>query len=270
MKMPPLGFGTWRTRGSDSAEAVADALRIGYRHIDTARMYGNEREVGVGLRASGVPRDEVFVTTKVWLDQLEPDQVRASCEASLADLGLDAVDLLLVHWPNPAVPLADTLGAMVALREEGLIRDLGVSNFTSTLLREACALAPVTCNQLEYHPFLGQSAVLAVAREHDVTVTAYRPVAGGRVARDATLRAIGAAHGRSPAQVALRWLLDQPHVAAVPKSASRERRRENFDLAFTLTHADRARIAALPKDERIVDLEFSPEWDPPDAPGAPV
>lgn len=259
--MPTLGFGTWRTRGADTAEAVADALRIGYRHIDTARMYENEREVGEGLRASGVPRDEVFVTTKVWPDDLAPDRLRASCEASLADLGLDAVDLLLVHWPNPDVPLADTLGAMVALREEGLIRDLGVSNFPSRLLREACALAPVRCNQVEYHPFLGQDAVLAVAREHDVMVTAYRPVAGGRVAKDATLRAIAAEHGRSPAQVALRWLLDQPNVAAVPKSASPERRRENCDLGFALTGEDRARIAALPKDRRIVDLDFAPEWD---------
>ena len=257
--VPAIGLGTWQIMGEDCIAAVRDALAIGYRHIDTARAYDNEREVGEGLRASGVPRDEVFLTTKVWMDDAAPDRVRASCEDSLRDLDVDRVDLLLLHWPNPDVPIGDTLEAMSVLRDEGLIDHFGVSNFPAWLLREALDVMPVFCDQVEFHPFLAQDEILEIAEEDDVLVAAYAPLAHGKVPRDATLREIGAAHGKTPGQVALRWLLDHPRTCALPKASSHERRAENFDVFdFTLTDEERARIDALPKDQR----EFDPGWAP--------
>ena len=260
--LPRLGFGTWQITGPDCAEAVRHALEIGYRHIDTARAYENEREVGRGIAGSGVPREEIFVTTKVPHTRLRPDQVRASAEASLRDLGLDQVDLLLAHWPDPDVPLEDTLGAFTRLQEEGLTRLIGVSNFPPGLFARALELAPVATNQVEYHPFLGQERLLEVAEAHDVFLTAYSPLAHGRVVEEPVLQEIGAAHGKSAGQVALRWLLDQPRVAAVPKAAGAARRAENLDvLDFELAPEERARIQALPKDRREIDPPWAPDWN---------
>ncbi|HEX8103188.1 MAG TPA: aldo/keto reductase [Solirubrobacteraceae bacterium] len=257
--VPRLGFGTWQITGRDCERAVADALEIGYRHIDTARAYGNEREVGRGLAASGLARDEIFLATKLWMDEFEPDRLRAAAEDSLARLGTDYVDLLLLHWPNPDVPLEATLGAMVELREAGHIRELGVSNFPPGHLRRALAAAPVFTDQVELHPFLGAPALFEISEEQDVMITAYAPLAHGKVVDDPTLREIGEAHGKSAGQVALRWLLDQPRVAVIPKASSPERRRENFDVFdFALSAEQRAAIDALPKDRR----DFSPEWAP--------
>ena len=244
--VPALGFGTWQITGPEAADHVRDALEMGYRQIDTARAYHNEREVGRGIAESGVPREEVFLTTKVPEEQAEPDAVMASAEASLRDLGTDYVDLLLLHWPNPRVPLEDTLGAMAALAEDGRARRIGVSNFPPDLLEQALELAPVFCDQVEYHPFTDQRALLELCRERDVLLTAYSPLARGRVARDRTLRQIGERHGKSPGQVALRWLLDQPGVSPIPKASSRQRRAENLDVFdFELTDDDRAAIDAL-------------------------
>lgn len=261
--VPSLGLGTWQITGDACTEAVRHALEIGYRHIDTARAYGNEREVGRGLAEAGVPREDVFITTKVPHTQLRPDQVRASAEASLRDLGLDAVDLLLIHWPSPdGVPLEDTLGALVQLQEQGLTRLIGVSNFPPSMFRRALELAPVATNQVEFHPFLGQDALLEVAEEHDAFLTAYSPLAHGKAAGDPVLQEIGAEHGKSSGQVALRWLLDQPRVAAVPKAASTQRRAENLEVFdFELSEADRARIRALPKDRREIDPPWAPDWN---------
>jgi 2,5-diketo-D-gluconate reductase B len=257
--VPAIGLGTWQITGDACVEAVRDALEIGYRHIDTARAYANEREVGEGLRASGVPREEIFLTTKVWMDDFAPARLRASCEASLADLGVDHVDLLLLHWPSPDHPLADTLETMQVLEDEGLIRRYGVSNFPPDMLRDALDLAPVICDQVEMHPFLGQDELLAIAQEHDLLLVAYAPLAHGRVPADPTLDEIGRAHGKTAAQVALRWLLDHANVCALPKASSHERRAENFDVFdFELGEEERAQIDALPKDER----EFSPAWAP--------
>ena len=261
--LPRLGFGTWQINGEDCVEGVRDALEIGYRHLDTAVAYDNEREVGEGLRASGLAREDVWITSKVWMEDARADDVRASCEGSLERLGIDRLDLLLLHWPNPEVPLEETLGALSELRDDGRIRELGVSNFPSALLQEAVELAPVFTNQVEYHPFLAQGEVLAVCLDHDVLLTAYSPLAQGDVADEPVLREIGERHGKSPGQVALRWLVDQDHVCAVPKSASPERRRENFDiLDFELSDEERARIAGLPKDRRQISPEgLAPEWD---------
>lgn len=241
---------------------MADALAAGYRHIDTAAMYDNEAEVGRGLRASGIDRSEVWLTTKVWVDALEPQELRASLERSLHRLEVDQVDLLLMHWPSPDVPLERTLEAMTKLREERKTREIGVSNFPSALFREALDLAPVIVNQVEYHPFLSADAVLEVCEERDVELTAYRPLAKGKVDGEPVLHAIAAAHGKTPAQVALRWLIGQPRVSAVPKASTPERRRENLDVFdFELSPEEHARIDALPKDRREVKVAWAPDWD---------
>ena len=260
--IPAIGFGTWRLRGRDCEEGVADALAAGYRHVDTAAMYDNEVEVGRGLRASGVDRADVWLTTKVWRDQLEPEPLRASLEGSLRRLDVEQVELLLIHWPNPEVPLERTLTAMIALREEGKTREIGVSNFPSKLFRQALDLAPVIVDQVEYHPFLSQEAVLRVCAERDVGLTAYRPLGKGEVAHHPVLHEIAEARGKTAAQVALRWLIEQPSVSAVAKSASPERRRENLDVFdFELSTEERARIDALPKDRRYVNEAWAPKWD---------
>jgi 2,5-diketo-D-gluconate reductase B len=260
--IPAIGFGTWRLSGRDCEEGVADALAAGYRHVDTAATYGNEGEVGSGMRASGVDRGEVWLTTKVWPDDLAPDRVRASLERSLRSLGTDYVDLYMIHWPNPRVPLATTLEAMTALRDEGRTREIGVSNFTSAQFREALDLAPVLVNQVEYHPYLDQSAVLEVCRERDAQLTAYRPLVKGEALEDPVIVEIAAAHGATPAQVTLAWLIGQDRVSAVPKASSPERRRENLGaLELELTPDERARIDALPKDRRAVETQWSPNWD---------
>jgi 2,5-diketo-D-gluconate reductase B len=260
--IPALGFGTWRLSGRECADGVADALAAGYRHVDTARMYGNEGEVGRGLRSSALDRSEVFLVTKVWPDDLAPDGVRASLEASLRDLGTDYVDLFLIHWPNPRVPLPATLEAMTELREEGKTSEIGVSNFTAAQFREAVDLAPVIVNQVEYHPFLSQEAVLEVCREHGVELTAYRPLAKGEVTSNRTIAEIAAAHHATPAQVALAWLVGQEGVSAVPKASSPERRRENLGaLDLKLGADERAAIDALPKDRRAVHTDWAPDWD---------
>ena len=261
-RLPRLGFGTWQITGPAAAEAVQDALEIGYRHIDTARMYGNEEEVGDGLRDSGVDRSEIFLTTKVWMDDFEPSRLATAAEDSLRNLGTDYLDLLLLHWPNPEVPLERTLGALEELREAGRIRHLGVSNFPAGLLAAALEHAPVFTDQVEYHPFLDQTPLLELARDREVVVTAYSPLAHGRVPGDPTLTEIGEAHGKTAGQVALRWLLDQPLVNPIPKASSHERRVENFEVFdFELSDDERARIDALPKDVRTANPAWAPDWD---------
>jgi 2,5-diketo-D-gluconate reductase B len=260
--IPRIGFGTWRLSGSDCEDGVADALAAGYRHIDTAAMYDNEEQVGRGLRASGVDRSEVWLTTKVWTDAMEPEPLRASLERSLRRLQLEHVELLLLHWPNPDVPLERSLTAMTELRDEGKTREIGVSNFPSAMFVEALDLAPVIVNQVEYHPFLSADAVLEVCRQRDVGLTAYRPLAKGKVGEEPVIREVAQAHGKTPAQVALRWLIEQPRVSAVPKASTPERRRENLDVFdFELTDDERARIDALPKDRREVEVAWAPDWD---------
>ena len=198
------------------------------------------------MAAAGVPREEIFVTTKLSPRELRADEVRAQVETSLEQLGTDHVDLLLIHWPNPDVPLEETLGAMSAVRDEGLSRHLGVSNFPPPLLREALELAPVIADQVKYHPYHGQPELLELARERDVMITAYSPFARGEALDDPVLAEIAGAHGRTPAQVVLRWLLDQPLVSTVPKASSHERRAANLDVfGFELSEQDRARITDL-------------------------
>ncbi|HYP47469.1 MAG TPA: aldo/keto reductase [Thermoleophilaceae bacterium] len=260
MEFPELGFGTWQIEGRECEEAVRDALEVGYRHIDTAWIYENEQHVGRGLKA--IDRGEVWLTTKVWMDDAEPERVRASCERSLQLLDTDYLDLLLHHWPNPDVPVERTVEALTALREEGKVREIGLSNAPPGLLLRALDAGPVFTNQVEYHPFLGQERLLEVCAEHDLTLTAYSPLAQGKAADDPTLQEIGEAHGKSAGQVAIRWLMEQPRVITIPKASTHERRVENFDVFdFELSHDERARIDALPKDQRESSPSFAPDWD---------
>jgi 2,5-diketo-D-gluconate reductase B len=262
VEVPKLGFGTWLVEGRDAYEGVRDALALGYRHVDTARAYGNEREVGAALADSDVPREEIWLTTKVWRDDARAEDVERFFDRQLADLGVDYVDLLLLHWPAD-VPLAETLGAMDELRAQGLARHIGVSNFPSRLLEQALELAPIFANQVEYHPYLPQGPVMHLCLEHDLLLDAYSPFAHGLIHREPVLAEIGARYGKSVGQVALRWLLDQPNVAVLPKASSHERRAQNLDVFdFDLTDEERGRIAALSERHlRTADPPWAPAWD---------
>lgn len=264
IEVPALGFGTFQLEGEDCYRMVRAALDIGYRHLDTARFYENEAEVGRALADSGVARGEVFLTTKIWREELEPARLRASAEDALRALGVDAVDLLLIHWPNDALPLAPALEEMAALRDEGKVRALGVSNFNVALVEEALAagVGPLLCNQVEYHVLLDQSALLEALRSHQMMLTAYSPLARGQVFDEPEIDAIADKHGVTTGQVALAWLLAQPGVAAIPKTSSEARARENFEaLRVELEPEDMRRLAALPKDVRTIDPPFAPDWD---------
>lgn len=260
-EIPLLGLGTWDLRDRDCVRAVREALEIGYRHIDTAQMYENEREVGRGLSESDVEREHVFVTTKLWYDSLTRKAVPAQFEKSLKRLGCDYVDLLLIHWPNPDVPLEETLGAMNRLRESGRARAIGVSNFPVGLWKRALEIAPTRINQVELHPFLDQSTLLNFARERELQLVAYTPIAKGKVADERVIVEIARAHERTPVQVTLRWLVQQ-NVAAIPKAARREHLEENFDIFdFTLSDDEIQSISGLARGQRLVDPGWSPEWD---------
>ena len=260
-RLPRLGFGTWLMQGDDAYDGVRDALEIGYRHIDTARAYENEEEVGRAIADSGVDREELWITTKIWTSDFRAGKLEAAAEDSLRNLRVDHVDLLLLHWPNPEVPFEEPLQALAGLREQGRIGHAGVSSFPAGMFGRALEVAPLLADQVEYHPFLRQDALLAACAAADATLTAYSPLAHGEVPKDATLTEIGAAHGKSAGQVALRWLLDQPAVTTVPKASSHARRLENFEvLDFELTDADRERMAALPKERRTADPPWAPDW----------
>jgi 2,5-diketo-D-gluconate reductase B len=229
-KVPSLGLGTWQLAGETCARTVERALALGYRHIDTAQMYGNEAKVGQGIRNSNVDREAIFLVTKVWTSNFHHDRVIYRTHESLRNLHTDYVDLLLMHWPNPNVPLGETLGAMTELQEQGSVRHIGVSNFPPSIVKEATQHTAIFCNQVEYHPYKAQDELLKQAREMGYLLTAWRPIARGAVLSDATLKEMGEAHGKTPAQVALRWLIQQNHVAAIPKATSENHLRSNFDV----------------------------------------
>lgn len=260
--VPALGLGTWRLNGAACREGVRHALDLGYRHLDTAQTYENEAEVGQGLKDAGVDRGDVFLATKVTHTNLGPDAVRASTEKSLRKLGTDYVDLLYVHWPAGAFDMDETLGAFAQLQEDGLTRRIGVSNFTPTLLKEALKHAPLFSVQIEYHPFLAQHALARLAREHDLLLTAYAPLARGRVLEDDLLQAIGEAHNKTAAQVTLRWLLQQENVAAIPKAGSTEHRAENADVFdFELSSEEMSNLFDLARGERLINPDHAPAWE---------
>src|SRR4030081_2114864 len=264
VKIPAIGLGTWELRGRACARLVEQAVKLGYRHIDTAQVYENEREVGEGLRASGVRREEVFVTTKVWTTHFAPNDLERSTKDSLAKLRLSEIDLLLLHWPNPQVPLSETLGALARVRKLGMARHIGVSNFTVALIDEAGAGCPepLVCDQVEYHPYLDQTKVLRACSDNGMALVAYNPIAKGRIKNDETLAGIGEKHRKSAAQVCLRWLLQQ-NVAAIPRTSKIERLSENIELFdFELSDDEMQQNFALSSPKgRFTDFGFAPKWD---------
>lgn len=245
-KVPSLGLGTYRLTGEACVRAVERGLQAGYRHLDTAQMYGNEAEVGRGIEGSGVDRAEIFVTTKVWPSDFAHERVVSKTRESLKKLGTDYVDLLLMHWPGDGVPLGETLGAMRELQDEGAVLHIGVSNFSPSLVEEATGHAEVFCNQVQYHPYRGQTALLDQAQKLDYLLTAYTPLSRGGVQDDATLKEIGEARGKTATQVALRWLVQQDRVSAIPKATSEEHLVENLDVFdFELSREEMDRISSL-------------------------
>ena len=264
INLPKLGLGTFRMQGDACRAAVESALGLGYRHLDTAEMYANEEAVGAALVASKVARKDLHITTKVWNENLAPDAIRRALDTSLKKLRLDQIDLYLVHWPAPRMNLPAMFETLMKLKEEGRTRAIGVANFTTALLKIAVedVKAPIACNQIEYHAMLDQSKVLAYLDAKSIPLVAYCPLAQGRIASDPALAEIGARHNATAAQVALKWLLDQGGVAAIPKASRRESQQANLDaLKITLDDADRKKIAALPKDRRCVNPGFAPVWD---------
>jgi 2,5-diketo-D-gluconate reductase B len=264
--IPAIGCGTWELRGETCARIVAEALRVGYRHIDTAQGYSNEEAVGEGIRASGVPRSEVFITTKVRPQLVADGDLQRSAEESLRKLGVDAVDLLLIHWPNPVVTVREMMSALSDAKRRGLTRHIGVSNFTIAKLEAAVAVSPepIITEQVELHPYLDQTRLLAEARRLGLTVTAYCPIALGKVVGDAVLEAIGAAHGKSAVQVALRWLIQQPGIAAIPRTSNPQRLAENlaiFDFQLTDDEMDRISRLKRPNSRIINEPGWVPRWD---------
>ncbi len=262
--IPVVGLGTWDLRGRTCARVVEQALRLGYRHIDTAEMYGNEREVGEGLRASGVSRNDVFITTKVWPDNLAPADFQRATKESLARLRLADVDLLLIHWPSPRIPLADTMGVLCRMKQAGFARHIGISNFTVPLIEEAVRLAtePLVTNQIEWHPYLDQSKIVAACGRHGLSVTAYSPIARGRAGNDAQLRLIGTHHHKTAGQVSLRFLIQEGAVV-IPRTSKLERLKENMTIFdFELDRAEMDEIRKLVgHGARVVDWSGAPNWD---------
>ena len=264
--IPALGFGTFRMEAGDVLRMVPAALKLGFRHVDTAQIYRNEAAVGEAIAGCGLPRGDIFLTTKVWIDNFAPDRFMASVDESLAKLRTDHVDLLLLHWPNGSVPLADQIGALNAVREAGKTRHIGVSNYTIALLAQARGLsaAPLVTNQVEYHPYLDQSRLMVAMRAAGMALTAYYAMADGKVFADPLLVEIAATHRRSVAQIVLRWLVQQEGVVALSKTVSEDRARDNaaiFD--FALAEAEMTAIHGLAQpDGRVLKPEgLSPVWD---------
>ena len=266
-RMPVIGYGTFRSAGEDCARGVAEALRVGYRAVDTAAGYQNEDKVAEGIRASGVKREDIFITTKVRPEDSEDAAFRASVERSLRLLDIDQLDLLLIHWPSKTVPVAQTIASLNACKAAGWTRHIGVSNFPVKLLAEAWAVtdAPLVTNQCEYHPYLNQDALMAATREHGMIFTAYSPIARGALLEDAVVGRIARTKGVTPAQVVLRWDIQQENVVTIPKSVTPEQIRRNFDIfTFTLSDTEMAEITALSRTHklRVADPpQYAPDWD---------
>ncbi|MDB5991571.1 MAG: dkgB [Herbaspirillum sp.] len=265
ISLPQLGLGTFRMQGDECRAAVESGLALGYRHLDTAAMYGNEEAVGAAVAASALKRDALHITTKVWHDQLAPAAIRASLQTSLDKLQLDYVDLFMVHWPAPDMDLRAIFDTLAQLQAAGRVRAIGVCNFTLSMLRTAIDEigAPVACNQVEYHVLLDQTPMRRYLASKSIPLVAHCPLAQGTLAENPALVAIGRKHGFGAAQVALKWLLDQDGVAAIPKAQRAASQQANLDaLTLLLDDEDRRIIAALPKNKRFVNPPFAPAWGP--------
>jgi len=265
-EIPAIGLGTWTLKGDHCVELVSRAIKTGYRHIDTARFYGNEREVGEGIRESGVAREEIFVTTKVWYTDIAPGDLERSTEESLGDLALDHVDLLLIHWPNPRIEIGDSIRALNSARAAGMARHIGVSNFPTALLSRAIEISesPLVANQVEHHPYLDQTKVHDACQAAGLAMVSFCPLArGGDLFDEPAIREAAGRHGRTPAQIVLRWQVQKPGVVAIPRTRKVERLAENLAVGdFRLDDAEMAAIDALGRRKlRLCNFAFSPEWD---------
>ena len=265
--LPLFGLGTFRLQGEVVRASVAAALRLGYRAIDTAQIYGNEADVGQAIAESGVPRGELFLTTKIWIENLGRERLAASLQESLARLRTDHVDLALIHWPSPddAVPVAEFMGALAGAKARGLARRIGVSNFPVALLQQAMdAVGPgeIATNQVELHPYLQNRKLAEFARGHGIHLTSYQTLAYGRVLQDPVLVAIAQAHGATPAQVALAWAMQQG-ISVIPSSTRPGNLASNLEARkLRLTADEMARIAGLDRNERVTDPSgLAPAWD---------
>lgn len=264
--MPALGFGTWKLYGEECIKGVMHALDVGYRHVDTAQIYENEAEVGEGIARSSTSRENIFLTTKVWRTNFgDQGAALASIEESLKKLQTDYVDLLLVHWPFPEYEIEKMLEPLMAAQEKGMTRQIGVSNFTVAQMNRAreFTTGKVCVNQVEYHPALSQRPVLDYIQEHDMCLTAYSPLGRGKNLEEPVLKEIAGTHGKSAAQICLRWAVQQNRVAAIPKSATPKNIEANFDIFnFELSEDEMKKISGLAREDgRQVDPDFAPEWD---------
>jgi len=264
--LPKIGMGTFRLKGNDAREAVKSALSLGYRHIDTAQMYENEAEVGDGITSSGIPRRDIFLTTKVWHDKLHASDLINSLHDSLARLKTDHVDLTLIHWPSPGdeVPMEEYLGALRDAQREGLTEHIGISNFTCAQMDQAKEIlgdTPILTNQVEVHPFLANRKVVEHAQKLGITVTGYMPLAVGKVMEDETLQRIAGERNVTPAQIAIAWVASRG-VVPIPSSTRPSHQKANLDaLEIQLTEDEIRAIDALDRGERIANPGFAPDWD---------
>ncbi len=264
VEVPEIGLGTYKLHDRECSNAVRMALDLGYRHIDTAQMYKNEREIGEAIGVSNVSREDIFLTTKIWHTNLDSEDVLQTTEESLRNMDTPYVDLLLIHWPNDQYDLRATIEAMLVLRDQGKALNIGVSNFPLSLLKKVNdeIRAPIFCDQVEFHPFIDQLDLLDYAIEKDILLTAYSPLAQGKVEEHDELRKIAESYGKSPSQLALRWLIEQENVVAIPKATSREHLEANIDIFdFQLTDEHFERIDQFNKETRLVNPSFAPRWD---------
>lgn len=263
-KVPKLGLGTWQLKGKNCVKGVKTALNTGYRHIDTAQAYGNEDKVGKGIKKSKIDRKEIFLTTKLWRDNLNEQRLVESVEESLEKLKTEYVDLLLIHWPFRDMNQEEVFRELEKVVESGKAKNIGISNFNTSQMKEASRISgeKIFTNQVEYHPFLDQSAVLKKCRELDMMLTAYSPLARGEVLGNQRLKDIGSNYEKSEVQVALRWLVQQENVAAIPKATSPQHIKENLEIFdFSLSSDEMKKIHQLSDQKRKVDPDFAPEWD---------
>lgn len=266
MKMPNLGLGTFRLTGQPLRDSLLQGLELGYRHIDTAQIYANEAEVGQLMRESGVPRQDIYLTTKVWTSEFGPGKVIPSLEVSLEKLGTDYLDLALIHWPSPKdeVPMAVYLEQLAEAKARGLAREIGVSNFTVAQLKQAIEIlgpGAIAHQQIEVHPLLQNRKLVEFCRDQEIAITAYMPLAYGKVLTEPLLIEIGQRHGVSAAQVSLAWLLAQG-MAVIPSSTKRENLAANLAARnIRLSKEEMAIITTLERGERCANPDFAPDWD---------
>lgn len=260
MKVPTIGFGTYQLTGKEGIKSIEDAIAMGYRHIDTAEIYHNEEEVGKAIANSGIKREQFFITTKVWPSDF--NRLLPAVQESLKRLNLDFVDLLLLHWPSDEETNKKGVDDLSKALDKGYSRSIGVSNFNIRQLKAALLQSPLICNQVEYHPFLSQHKMLDFLTEHNMFLTAYSPLALGKVAKDETLKSIARKYGRTAGQVTLRWLIQQGNVAVIPKASSHERREENMNIFdFELKEEDMETISGLSGSFRVGNALWSADWD---------